>query len=231
MRTSPTVFTVTSTVLGTPLKVSGRVTVSAPNQQIVALNYACELPPRTFCPLRVIHSSPTQLIIGSHGPQIPIALSVTAGAPGSVKTQRLQPLGPPAPGSPVQATILMTSAAKKGKPAKPSSSTTLAPGGRIIVLVRAAPGTAAGAKLRIDLPHTSGNSITIGAGGSPGSPSASATATSSRGKIRISGVQYACHLPPYTFCPVATTVTSTGLNFSIPAPQVPVALVFTTASG
>jgi hypothetical protein len=230
-RTSPTVFSVTSTVVGTPSQATGQVTVSSPNQQIVAVNYACQLPPRTFCPGRVVHSSPTQLTMGFHGPQIPIALSVTVGAHGSVKTPRLEPLGPPAPGSPVQATIQVTSAAKKGKPAKPGSSTTLAPGGRIVALVRAAPGTAAGATLRIEIPHTSGNSITIGAGGTSGSPSASATATSSAGKIRIAGVQYACRLPPYTFCPVTTNVTSSGLNFTMPAPQVPVAMVFTTAAG
>jgi hypothetical protein len=231
IRTAPTVFTVTSTVVGTPATATGQVTVSSPNEQIVALNYACQLPPRTFCPGRVVHSSPTQLTVGFHHPQIPIAMSVTVGAPGSVKAQRLQPLGPPAPGSAVTATIVVTSAAKKGKPAKPSSSTTLAPGGRIIALVRAASNTAAGATLRIAIPHTSGNSITIGAGGAPGSPSASATAKSSGGTMRIAGMQYACRLPPYTFCPVTTTVTSTGLDLTMPAPQVPVALVFTTASG
>jgi hypothetical protein len=98
-----------------------------------------------------------------------------------------------------------------------------------VVHVRVQPqqGSPANATLRIAIPHTSGKSIAIEAGGTAKQPASTATIN---GNIRVSGLSYTCGLPPATFCPFTSIkTTSTGLTLTMPTPRVPVILTLLTA--
>ena len=229
-QTAPSTFAVTSTVLGTSLKATGQIKASAAGLQISAVHWGCKYP-RTFCPLTVASSSNTRVKLGGKSLLIPITVTALFDRPGAVRTPRLIPLGPPAPGSGVQAKLVAVVPPKsKGTKQSPGSSVTATPGSVVNVRVQPLPGSPAHATLRIAIPHTSGNAIIVEGGGRAGQPSSTATINSSSGSMRISGLSWACALPPATFCPFSSIrTTSTGLEISVPTPQVPVTLTLLTA--
>jgi hypothetical protein len=228
-QTNSTTFTVTSAVTGTSLNATGQISASTPGLQISGMHWACKYP-RTFCPLTVLSSSTSHVKLTAKSSTVPLTVTALFDHPGAVKPPRLIPLGPPAPGSAVTAKLLVA-VPPKSKGSKPvaGTSVTASPGGIVNVRVQPVPGTPAHATLRIAIPHTSGNSITVEAGGTGGQPSSTATINSSSGTMRISGLGWRCALPPATFCPFSSIKTTfSGLEIAVPAPQIPVTLALLT---
>jgi hypothetical protein len=227
-RTGPKTFVATSSVAGTPLHASGQINESSAGTGIALVHWGCRLPPMTFCPVKVVSSSPSHVKLTVDAPSVPVALTARFAKPGTVPTPRLLALGLPAPGSGIPATVQVTSQNKGSKPAPLSSTTSASPGSLIHVRVQPQPGSPAHATLRIAIPHTSGKSIAIEAGGTAKQPASTATVN---GNIRVSGLVYSCGLPPATFCPLSSIkTTSTGLELTLPTPQVPVTLTLLTAN-
>lgn len=237
-RTGSTTFAATSAVLGTPLKQSGVIQVSGANAQISAMTWKCAFPSSTFCPVHVASSSPSLVRLNLPHHQGAVKLTIALDRPGAAKHSKAPiQLGPPAPGSPVQATLKL-SASGSGSGGKAAStpagggSVTAAPGSVIRVAVRLAPGSPAQGTLRIAIPRTSGPSIEVQAGGTASSPSSTATVSSSAGAIRVSRVVWRCELPPATFCPFSSVhATASGIALMLPTPRVPVVLSLTTEKG
>lgn len=236
-RTGPTTFTATSSVVGAPLHQSSLIHVGAPNAQITSLRWKCTFPKEGYCPVRVVSSSATQVNLSLAKHPTAVKLTMLLDLPGSVKAPSLIPLGLPAAGTAVQATVKVTAVAPKSsgksqKPPAPSTSVTAVPGSVIEALVQVPPGTPAQENLRIAIPQTSGHSITIQAGGTAASPASTATVLSSSGNIHVSTVTWACQLPPATFCPLKSIgATTTGLQMTLPTPRIPVSLALLTEKG
>jgi hypothetical protein len=229
-QTTPTTFTVTSAVAGAALKGTGQITASSPGLQISDVHWACKYP-TTFCPLTVLSSSSTHVKLSAKASSIPVTLTALFNHPGAGRSPRLISLGPPAPEASVQAKLLLAVPPRtKGSKPTPGTSVTASPGSVVRVRVQPVPGSPAHATLTIAIPHTSGSTITVQAGGTSSQPSSTATINSSSGSLRISGVAWRCALPPGTFCPLSSVkTTSTGLEISVPTPRVPVTLTLITA--
>lgn len=235
-RTNPSTFVATSTVPGTSLHQTSQIHASVPGLQITSLRWKCVLRRATICPVHVVSSSGAHVKLSLHSHGIPVELSGILDRAGAQPHRRLLPLGPPAPGSPDQATVKVTAIAptprgtRPPRPAPPSGSTTAAPGATILVLVQVPSGAPQRGTLRIAIPHTSGKSISIQAGGTAQQPSSTATVTSTGGNIHILSLVYGCSLPPATFCPFSSTMTTgAGLVVALPTPRIPVSLTLLTA--
>jgi hypothetical protein len=235
-RTTPTTFTATSTVVGTPLHQTSTIHESTGGAQITSVRWKCTFPIPSFCPVNVPASSPTHVQLTTARHLAAIKLSLLFDRPGAVPAPSLAPLGLPAQGSAVRATVRLAvktpSGAKTQSASSRGTTVTAAPGSVINAVVEPESGSPAQGTLRIAVPHTSGSSITIEAGGTAGSPASTATVNSSSGSLRITGVAWGCQLPPATFCPFKSIhTTKTGLEVTLPTPRVPVALSMTTDKG
>jgi hypothetical protein len=232
-RVSPRKLMVTAEASGGGRTEASTIALGEPGLKLDRLQYNCQLPPATFCPLRDVRRKGQRATVLTKGGRVPVSLTLFMAREVTDVSGRLAALAPPAPGSPVDATVMVSTLPSKPgeKPAAQKPETTAGDKARVLAVIRPAQGSPAGGSLRIAVPRTSGETIAIQAGGAAGKPASTARIRGAKGKIRILGLSYSCQLPPATFCPLKDLrQTDSGLVMRLPTPRVPVALVLTVAA-
>ncbi len=232
-RPNPQTMKLVTTPSGGGKAETSTVRLADESLKIDRLVYGCQLPPKTFCPLRRVSREGQRVTLTTKGGRLPVLLSVVIQRKTTDATARLAPLGPSSPGSPVtavaQVTRLATKADEKGTPL--AAEVRAGAGASVRVLVRAAKGSPADGALRIAVPRMSGQTIEVRAGGVASRPASTAKIVAFSGRLRVAQISYTCGLPPATFCPLKP-VAQNGKRvvFRIPTPRVPVVLTFKLAA-
>ncbi len=200
--------------------------------KVLDLQYRCELPPTTFCPLTESIRTKGGLRLRLKGTATPVVFLVPLADGEQPPQPRLIPLGLPARDAAVNATALLRVVGGTAKPAVPEEQIAAEAGDTIQALIRPMAKSPAAGRLRIAIPRTAGESLRVEAGGTSTKPYSTAKINVKGGGLRIVSVVWTCHVLSASFCPIGTiNRTETGLTLALVTPRVPVVLILTTAKG